>query len=572
MIKLCYVEGINEVDTPWFDTKDEQSAFFDNLVRWSDEDSYYPPYFMNTIRLSSDDISFNSSRTKVNYCILDYEDKRYYYFIDSINYVTDELVEITIEMDTIQTYLFDMKVINAVISRMPINRWGDDGIHINRDYVRENISSGNMVKRFKKELPVSDLKWIVVRTSDRIEVGDFYYDPNNHNADVKKYLQSVNTGEVRYVSVDESKHSSYVTNGGYFYLVPYGNWVSKSESLFLKFGDTYRLLTQIDSKLAKLSSDSRVLSMSLIPFNPFPDITLLKTKYTQGYITGDVIEIQSRSVTINAYVADDDKFEDITLPWFYFGSGTNEQGTFDNNDYFLSILFPSDKETETSFFKDTPYLKIKPIETMETFKDYVSSSKVTTATTLWNPSNVPALLDENYIQLHIGDNSGTTIAPLFYATTPSIRCSEWTTLDGGMAYSFDFDSTIENDYGGVIKDMANTALMNDNAITFDLYTDPWKNYQVTHKGSIVTDWVSSGANAVSKAAGAVSLIEATHSRMAYYNRKKESRWNFSGINGVGDYVTGFSNYRKHVYYGERTRDPKTGRFVSPTYWTYTGGV
>ena len=56
MIKLCYVEGINEVNTPYFADINAQTAFFDSAVVWQDNESYYPPYYMNTIRSTCEDI------------------------------------------------------------------------------------------------------------------------------------------------------------------------------------------------------------------------------------------------------------------------------------------------------------------------------------------------------------------------------------------------------------------------------------------------------------------------------------------------------------------------------------
>lgn len=571
MISLCYVEGINEVDTPWFHTQAEQEKFFDKSVVWSDDDSYYPPYFMNTIRLSSEDIPFADSSKHVNYCILDYDGKRYYYFIDSIDYVTDDLVKITIEMDTIQTYMFDVAVSKPTISRKAIMRWGDDGKVINRDYIRENLSQGNMVKKSKKALSSKGLQWIVVRTSDRIEYGSFYYDPNSANDDVKKYLESTNTGMVRYQTKSEDRSSSYSVNGGYYYLIPYGDWVGKSDSIFVKFGSTYRMLTQIDSKISRMSSDSRVLSMSLIPFNPFPDIALLSEKHTEGHITGSVIEVQSKSVTIHAYDSTTDKFTDISMPWYYFGTGTNVQDdNGDNQGYFLSVLFPKDKSTESSYFKDIPFLSIKPNEAIVSFDTYVKSSKVTSAKSKWDSHNVPAMLDEDYLQLHIGDNGGTTIAPLFYAVMPAIRCSEWATMDGGMAYAFTFQNSIGNDYGGVINDMNNTSLLNSNSVGFDLYTDPWKNYEVTHKGSLITDAISTASNGVAKVAGVMGLAGAMGKAGTAMQRSQEG----SGYAGTdvafsNGYVTGFSKYRIR-YRGIPLRDHDTGRFVDALAYTYGG--
>lgn len=561
MIGLCYVKGINEVDTPYFNDKDEQTAFFNKTIVWKDYESYYPPYFMNTIRLSSEDIPFNNPSKKVNYCLLDYEGKRYYYFIDSIDYVTDDLVEITIEMDTIQTYWYDVLVSKPTISRMAINRWGDDGQAINRNYIRENLSTGNMIKRLKEEFKgTSDkLKWIVVRISDNPNAS--HYDPNNVGP-TSTYLRSSSYGHVRFKK--DAKHViDYQMTGGGYLLVPYGDWVAETGKVWIEFGDTFKLIGNIPTFLSSLASDSRVMSISFIPFNPFADIHYIGLTHTDSGIKAPLIKVLSHGVTINTT---DSGGKPITknLKWYYYELGSTDSSASVYG--YFRMVFPEGYMNRIESFTEAPAVELIPASKSMALDSYVTG-KVTTKTTIWNPANVPAMLDENYLQVHLGDNGGTTIAPLFYYTIPSLSMDEWATLDGNLAYSIASPNVLGIDYGGAIIDMNNTALMNENALTFDLYTDPWKNYQVTHKGSMVTDWIATGANSVAKIAGITSLAEATMGRS-----KGTAPMSYKDMNlSVGDYVTGFVPYRKHVY-STRGRDPKTGRFMRNDIFTYTGGL
>nr|DAI80657.1 MAG TPA: Major tail protein [Caudoviricetes sp.] len=561
MITLCYVKGINEVDTPYFSDKNEQTAFFDKTIVWRDEESYYPPYFMNTIRLSSEDIPFNNASKKVNYCFLDYEGKRYYYFIDSIDYVTDDLVEITIEMDTIQTYWYDILVTKPTISRMAINRWGDGGNAINRNYIRENLSTGNMIKRLKEEFKgTSDkLKWIVVRISDN--PNSSHYDPNNVNPTLT-YLRSSSYGHVRFKK--DAKHFiDYQMTGGGYLLIPYGDWVAEAGKVWVEFGDTFKLIEDIPTLLSSLASDSRVMSMSFIPFNPFADIHYIGMTHTDSGIKAPLIEVLSHGVTINTTDSEGNPIT-MNLKWYYYELGSTASSA--SRYGYFKMVFPEDYNNRTESFTEAPAVELIPNSKTMALDDYVGW-KVTTKTTTWNSANVPAMLDENYLQVHLGDNGGTTIAPLFYYVIPSLSMDEWATLDGNMAYSIASTNVLGIGYGGAIIDMNNTALMNENSLTFDLYTDPWKNYQVTHKGSLVTDWISTGANSVAKIAGVTSLAEATMGRS-----KGTAPMSYSDMNlSVGDYVTGFIPYRKHVY-STRGRDPKTGRFIRNEIFTYTGGL
>lgn len=136
MYSFYYVEGISETDSPLFNSLAEQAQWFNKHVVKSVDD-YYPPNYTNAIRVDSDDLTILS---KCNYFSLTYNDKTYYYFITGVEYINEAVVNINVEMDTIQTYMFDIKYNNARISRRTIKRWNPDG-SINREYIRENFGS-----------------------------------------------------------------------------------------------------------------------------------------------------------------------------------------------------------------------------------------------------------------------------------------------------------------------------------------------------------------------------------------------------------------------------------------------
>ena len=136
MIKLYYVRGINRYDTPYFANITAQEDYFEGKVI-SSLDAWYPPHYDNTIRLTSDDISFNK---QINYLSLEFNGKLYYYFIDDIRYIDEDTLEIDITMDVIQTYMFNIDWINSTVSRRLIDRWNGDAI--NRKYIREQLGNG----------------------------------------------------------------------------------------------------------------------------------------------------------------------------------------------------------------------------------------------------------------------------------------------------------------------------------------------------------------------------------------------------------------------------------------------
>ena len=129
-------------------------------------------------------------------------------------------------------------------------------------------------------------------------------------------------------------------------------------------------------------------------------------------------------------------------------------------------------------------------------------SKSASKDNIYSSKYVPAMMDENYEVIKVGDNGGTTIAPLFYAGGSYITPIMLASLKGERIYGFNLSKDIlGSKYGNVFKDPHNIVLVNDNTLDYDLFTDPWKAYQVTHKGSIVTDWVATGLGAVAKGAG-----------------------------------------------------------------------
>ena len=221
MIRLMFVKGINEVDTPYFETKEEQTEFFENasVVSYDDETAYYPPYYRNRIRLPSSDIPFSDETKKINYLSLEYDGKTYYYFVESMDYVTDDLTEITISMDTIQTFFFDMLLTKPTIKRMAIKRWSDDKVSINRNYIRENLSEMPMRKISKESMQYSTtLQWLVVRCSE-IPSG---LTARFINHELSQLGYKGYYGEIAYRLGD--KRTRYEQTGGATILIPYGDW------------------------------------------------------------------------------------------------------------------------------------------------------------------------------------------------------------------------------------------------------------------------------------------------------------------------------------------------------------
>ena len=136
MLKLYYVRGISETDTPHFNSLVEQEEYFEEKLITT-IDAFFPPHYTDRLQFSNDDLDFNS---QINYMSLDFNGKTYYYFITDMDYIAEDLISISITMDTIQTFMFNMIFHNARLERETIKRWLPNG-DINRNYIRENYSS-----------------------------------------------------------------------------------------------------------------------------------------------------------------------------------------------------------------------------------------------------------------------------------------------------------------------------------------------------------------------------------------------------------------------------------------------
>lgn len=156
MITLYYIENISRFDEPYFDFPSSQITFFADHVVQSIDAGFYPPHYRNRITLDTVDVDFT---TQCNYLSLEFGGKTYYYYIDDINYISEDVVELVVTMDVIQTYMFNISCKNAHINRHTISRW--NGNIINRDYIRENLSQGEKIIKYYTKTH-DDITWLVV--------------------------------------------------------------------------------------------------------------------------------------------------------------------------------------------------------------------------------------------------------------------------------------------------------------------------------------------------------------------------------------------------------------------------
>ena len=352
MYRFHFIEGISRTDTPLFNNLSEQNVYF-NKNTMLQIDEYYPPHYTNVIKCSVADINFN---TRVNYVSLRHFDKWYYYFITSCNYVNEDIIEITINMDTFQTFMFDIEFHNARVSRKLIKRWNNG--NINRNYIRENFSSGIFVNYFYKDY-----------TIERLGNGD-------GGVLLCKYIPSNVGSIVRYATEVISEFTRYKDNSLIKILPAFNFAIGNKEYRNINIaidGGLNEIITPLayNEFMYSLQSDPDNFILYYIPFNPFVNVEISKT------IIGDM------KCTLWNFKNDDNNSFNITGDNKYVEASICEINTI-NRDVVLDFVQNSDRQV------------------------------------LFNSKYVPQMLDENYIRVYYGEKAHMTTYPMNKLTKPKL--------------------------------------------------------------------------------------------------------------------------------------------------------
>lgn len=345
-ITLYFVQGISMSDTPLFSTKAKQDEYFEKHIVKTVETAYYPPYYFNTIKLETEDCDLT---TNANYLSIDTGTRRYYYFIGSITYLNEDVYEIGIEMDVIQTYLFDIRINSCQIDRKFIDRYDSNGL-INRDYIRENVSNGVMTPYAQHSFdPKDGLTWFVIRTTDN---------KGNLTIGYPSPLEDVR----------DNIDSQYC-----YYFVPYYRGI-RNFTLY-KGDDTLTgeavTFSNLARTLATLARQTAVVDINYIPYNIFPDTVL------QSYSVSSDGESLSVHFTTTCNVKPQmyrDEVTDVNVYCCYFDNTGDSAPVYMASNHIVDV-------NQHDYFHF-----VKTTEKEQTFSYY----------------RVPALLDNNYFELGYG--------------------------------------------------------------------------------------------------------------------------------------------------------------------------
>lgn len=437
MYKIGYIENYSKFNTPRFPNISVQNTFFDSHIDYV-FDAYYPPYYTNIIKLTTSDIPFNS---RINFLYIIHKQKRYYYFINDINYINEDVFEISIEMDVIQTFLFNIKITDYSLVRESIKRWTSDG-YINRDYIPENISQGEFLidtYEYKDNIDANlAFDWYICWSSkDWAESGEA-----NSQCYIKNEYNMCGTGLYCYLvpmpKMAITSANYQITVGAYTHTYTY-----------YEFQAAFSVMQSLDAahtiKILKLNNSfvNDIMEISLDNSLPLTTIMTITRKNNNAFV--------------------DSKFR-------YSNSNTN---------YFALTLF----EYNNIYKKNSTY----SLKTNDSYFIRNNDEEIP-----FNYHFCPQLIDENFIQLNFGEK--------IYSSSPQLRKSKtiffdlWQHFDINSGYR-SYCSTFDNIQGTFI-DKYNANVVIPLPYFIAIVNTAWSTYYANHYGSLTTGITQQYTNAM----------------------------------------------------------------------------
>lgn len=457
-IRLYSVPGISPTDEPMFDSALD---FYGYINQWgyAPDEGFFVPKFKDTITLDVTTFPFTGT---ANYASIYYASRYYFYFIEDMRYMSEDLVEIDIVMDVIQTYAYDIRFYKYERTRKLINRWISSNI-INRSYIRENFSEGLM----------------------QLERGKTYDSYNKFSNPPLKVTGSPDeiSGIIVQVRTNYTDFDTDVIaeiEGDAYSRKEYGSYVYSFNPLLNHELDT---------------SDVKVYQYPLTdPDQPF---YLLMNPYN-----GLKNNIRD-SELVNAYY----------LPFnpVYNFSHSSDKYFFDNNAINIgdNMMFISSARSEL----DTPAtIRIVP------YYDIISYgfTRNTSPESYFSPLYVPAMLDENYIRISFGEGNIQATFPLYMATIDSFTCTYVGNPFSGARYYRVTAASSPVVGSKLYQDKFLTSVCATNPLALDIVTSSWRDYWAYNKASLgiafattairafTTFGVGSAVNAITNYSGAVN--------------------------------------------------------------------
>lgn len=429
VLEFMYVPGISDNNTFRFYSETARDNYFLLRKNATINQSYYPPKYRDAIRIDTTDVSFS---TVTNYMRFSYNNMYYYYFIESVSYINENLIEIDIRMDTLMTYYFHLSIVEGIVERAHINRWTNITTHtINRNYIRENASAGLFIEQQKNYIVApTAIKWLIVKLTAELRTGDNY----KHTTYIKS---NINTKSV---------------------VLPYGLAIGPMDNRLITITADDGFVENVTYPYTNVlagAKDDRVVDIYVCPFQPIEEIS---------YDGDGGLRVYKLKQTVDNSVS----------PCIEFRDNYNSYSTLFG---YWSDITP---KVHSALIPSNPLNIVPNAETRQTFSRIYE----------------PALLDENYIRLVAGSNTANITYPThaIIRSNTDYRFKYICNVDDGTKtyWLYRIDSTLDDEYSSRF----NAITVDSNILSMSLSNDPWTSYMANIKGRIFSTGMAMGGMAV----------------------------------------------------------------------------
>ena len=425
-IDFMLVPGLDDSNSIRFTTRSQREAFYEAKIVGTIENAFFPPKYTDVLKVSCTDVTFVKN---VNYLRFAFGDINnvpfyYYYFIDYAEYINEDIIQLRIRLDTITTYMFNIKICEGIIERKHINRYVNG--EINRDYIRENYSQGVFIEDKKQYIIKKNaLKWGVCKITKSLIVAGS--DQNRAGL-----LESANLPT---------------------YPLPFAILVGPIDNndITIRYRDNDRVMHYPYVDIMAGLKDNRLVEMYYVPFCPVKDMTY---------------DEYNRILEVPWNQADS---EETVAP--LIGPVTN---------WVLNTGYVSQEQKVY-----THSITVSPSTTLTGTMIALPVAQNTLSAVAYSSKYIPSLMDENYIRIVAGSNTANTTYPLYRYTELGLGHLDFkyscNLEDGTLTYSLYDGNLVSPD-----EDKYSNIIIDADVPKVSLANDPWQNYLANIQGRLFT--------------------------------------------------------------------------------------
>ncbi len=481
--KLVYIKGISTFDTWRFTSKEQQYDYFDNLVGERIED-YYPPHYTNSIRFDKNDVDYTNSR--YNYILLYFDNKYYCYFIDDLVYINEDVYELKLVKDTIQTYMFDVNFRYANVNRESIKRWIDiQNKLINRDYQRENLSKEEFFNEAFTNYSEDRGYGIIIECTEAFFSG------------------STPTGVITNINLK----NSLFTSGYYYVYCP-----------FIKYDDAKDAnISMVDVTVYKTDGVT-------VDFNFIFSTIQLNNAIKSSYIN-NIYVVNNYFIRNYLYITIDRTEKTVT------------QEGYSVLTQYLKII-PFDRVVLSKATVGTQSLQACDGILFNDLNSYINRDRYQYPIINCEPNSnigvpfdkrfIPQLIDENYIHMYYGEKVNYTAYPLSKSNKIEFEFISYYDIMTGERY-YNILPYGEN------KDKYNSLKVSTSKEIMELFNDPWEKYQAQNYATLRIGRAMNVAKPLFDTA--TNLLPFNLSRFGFRDIKKDGSMSNKGMRALASPVS-----------------------------------